>query len=73
MNQGTEEGREGANVLELLKRLKSEVYYDENEALALGLGRTTEEVEAWLGGEEEIDEDAEMKIHGLAEERLGGE
>lgn len=72
MNQGTEESRDTANVLELLKRLKSEVYYDENEALALGLGRTTEEVEAWLSGEEEIDEDADMKIHGLAEERLDG-
>lgn len=71
MAQETKEKREGGDVLELLKRLKSEVYYDENEALALGLGRTTEEVEAWLGGDEEIDEDAEMKIHGLAEERLG--
>jgi hypothetical protein len=71
MNQGTEESRDTASVLEILKRLKSEVYYDENEALALGLGRTTEEVAAWLGGEEEIDEDAEMKIHGLAKERLG--
>lgn len=73
MAQETKEKRDGGDVLELLKRLKSEVYYDENEALALGLGRTTEEVEAWLGGTEEIDEDAEMKIHGLAEERLGGE
>ena len=73
MNQGTEEGRDNANVLDLLKRLKTEVYYDENEALALGLGRTTEEIKAWLDGEEEIDEDGEMKIHGLAEQRLGGE
>ena len=71
MNQGTEERREGGDVRAILERLKSEVYYDENEALALGLGRTTEEIEAWLSGEEEIDEDAEMKIHGLAEERLG--
>jgi hypothetical protein len=72
MAQETKEKREGGDVLELLKRLKSEVYYDENEALALGLGRTTEEVEAWLGGDEEIDEDAEMKINKLADERLGG-
>lgn len=71
MAQETKEKREGGDVLELLKRLKSEVYYDENEALALGLGRTTEEVEAWLGGDEEIDEDAEMKINKLADERLG--
>ena len=71
MAQETKEKREGGDLLELLKRLKSEVYYDENEALALGLGRTTEEVEAWLGGEEDFDEDAEMKINKLADERLG--
>jgi hypothetical protein len=71
MNQGTEEGRDDTNVLASLERLKSEVFGDSNEQLALGLGRTTEEVEAWLSGAEEIDEDAEMKIHGLVQERLG--
>ena len=70
MAQSVEQGREGANALELLQRLKSEVYYDENEELALGLGRTTEEIEAWLGGKEVIDEDGEVKIHRLALERL---
>jgi len=73
MNQGTEEKRDGGDALEILERLRSEVFDGSSEQLALGLGRTTEEVEAWLGGEEEIDEDADMKIHGLAEERLGGE
>jgi hypothetical protein len=73
MNQGTEERREGSDLVGLLQRLKTEVYYDENEALAEGLGRTTEEVAAWLSGDEEIDEDAEMKIHGLVEQRLGSE
>ena len=71
MNQGTEEKREGGDVLAALGRLKSEVFDDSNEQLALGLGRTAEEVEAWLSGEEQIDEDAEMKIHGLVQERLG--
>ncbi|HEY8563142.1 MAG TPA: hypothetical protein VIL74_22385 [Pyrinomonadaceae bacterium] len=71
MNQGTEESRDNANLLDLLKRLRSEVYYDENEELALGLGRTTEEIEAWLAGDEEIDDDGEVKIHRLALERLG--
>jgi hypothetical protein len=73
MNQGTEERRDNSDLIALLKRLKHEVYYDENMQLAEGLGRTTEEVEAWLSGAEEIDEDAEMKIHGLVQERLGGE
>jgi hypothetical protein len=71
MNQGTEERRDNSDALELLRRLKSEVFYDETEQLALGLGRTTEEVEAWFAGDEEIDEDGEMKIHGLVQERLG--
>jgi hypothetical protein len=50
----------------------SEVYNDQIEELALGLGRPIEEVEAWMNGGEAIDEDGEMKIHGLAEQRLGG-
>ena len=71
MNQSTEARRDDAgNLLDLLRRLRQEVYYDETEALAEGLGRTTEEVRAWLDGSEEIDEDGEMKIHGLAQERL---
>jgi hypothetical protein len=73
MNQGTEEKRTDGNALELLERLKSEVFDGSNEQLALALGRTTEEVKAWFNGDEEIDEDGEMKIHGLVQERLGGE
>lgn len=39
------------------------------EETALVLGRTTEEIEAILNGEEKTDEDLEMKIRGIAEER----
>jgi hypothetical protein len=70
MDQSAEARRDNSDLIDLLKRLKHEVYYDENMQLAEGLGRTTEEVEAWLGGAEEIDEDGEMKIRGLADERL---
>jgi hypothetical protein len=73
MNQGTEEKRTGGSALELLERLKSEVFDGSNEQLALALGRTTDEVRAWFAGDEEIDEDGEMKIHGLVQKRLGGE
>ena len=55
--------------LELLKKLKEHVFESENEELALALGRPQSEIEAWLGGEE-LDEDAEMKIINLAQERL---
>jgi hypothetical protein len=34
------------------------------------MGRPVEEIKAWFGGEE-IDEDAQEKVHGLAQERLG--
>ena len=39
------------------------------EETALVLGRTTQEIEAILDGEENADEDLEMKIRGIAEER----
>lgn len=59
-----------ADHLELLNRLKTEVFEGSNEKLALALGRPTEELTAWIDGTEEIDEDAHEKIHGLAQERL---
>ena len=55
---------------ELLLRLKNEVFDGNDKELSLALGRPGNEVQAWLNGDEEIDEDAEMKIHGLAQERL---
>ena len=70
MTQSVEQGRDNSDALASLKRLKSEVFDDSSEQLALALGRTTEEIEAWLSGEEQTDEDAEMKIHGLVQERL---
>lgn len=73
MDQSVEARRDNSDAKELLQRLKTEVYHDSNEELALGLGRPVEEIEAWFAGSENIDEDAEMKIHGLVEERLGGE
>jgi hypothetical protein len=70
MNQGTEETRDNSDTLETLELLRAEVFDDSDEQLALALGRPTEEIQSWLNGAEEIDEDAEMKIHGLAQERL---
>lgn len=61
------------DALELLRRLKSEVFSDSSAELATAMGRPLEEIDAWFGGSEQPDEDAEMKIHGLAQERLGGE
>lgn len=72
MNQSAETKKsESSENLELLEKLKSQVFDGSDEDLALALGRPVEEVKAWFGGDEEIDEDAEMKIHGLVQERLG--
>lgn len=62
---------DGLDSRELLARLKHEVFESSNQHLALALGRPTEEVDLWLGGGE-IDEDAQEKINGLAQERLNG-
>jgi hypothetical protein len=56
--------------LDVLKRLKTEVFESSDEKLALALGRPVEEVQNWFSGEEEIDEDAQEKINGIAQERL---
>lgn len=61
---------EDVDSLELLIRLKSEVFEESDEELALALGRPVEQIEQWINGDEEPDEDADMKIYGLAEERL---
>ena len=61
---------EDVDTLELLNNLRSEVFHDSDEELALALGQPPEQIEAWLNGDEEIDEDAEMKIRGIADERL---
>lgn len=61
------------DALELLKRLKTEVFDDSNAEVGFVMGRPVGEIDAWLTGEEEIDEDAAMKIRGIAKERLGGE
>jgi hypothetical protein len=64
------EGNDGTESLDLLGKLKTQVFESDDEKLALAMGRPVEEIKAWFGGEE-IDEDAQEKIHGLAQERLG--
>ena len=52
-----------------LERLKTEVFESSNRHVALALGRPVEEVDLWFQGGE-IDEDAQEKINGIAQERL---
>jgi hypothetical protein len=54
---------------QILQRLKNEVFDGDSEKTAIAMGRPVGEIDGWLGGDE-IDEDAQMKIHGIAKERL---
>ncbi len=62
MNENTESR-------DVLARLKTQVFESSNEKLALALGRPVDEIDLWFQGGE-IDEDAQEKINGLAQERL---
>jgi hypothetical protein len=54
-----------------LERLKNEVFESSNRHVAVALGRPVEEVDLWFEGGD-IDEDAQEKINGIAQERLEG-
>lgn len=60
---------DSSDTRKVLARLKTEVFESSNFHLALALGRPVEEVDLWLEGGE-IDEDAQEKINGTAQERL---
>jgi hypothetical protein len=53
----------------LLKRLRDNGFEASDEKLAVALGRPLEEVEAWTGGSEQVDDDVVMKARGIAKER----
>lgn len=53
----------------ILKRLRDNGFDSSDEKLAVALGRPVEEVEAWTGGAEAVDDDVIMKARGIAKER----
>jgi hypothetical protein len=53
----------------MLKRLRDNGFDSSDEKLAVALGRPVEEVEAWTGGAEPVDDDVVMKARGIAKER----
>ena len=50
----------------LLKNLRDKGFDSSDEKLAVALGRPVEEVEAWTGGAEDVDDDVVMKARGIA-------
>jgi hypothetical protein len=53
----------------ILKRLRDNGFDASDEKLAVALGRPLEEVQAWTGGAEPVDDDVIMKARGIAKER----
>lgn len=64
-----ERGTDNAAGLALLKRLRDEGFDSDNGKFAVVLGRPVEEVEAWMNGSEQLDDDIIMKARGIARER----
>jgi hypothetical protein len=53
----------------LLKNLRDRGFDSSDEKFAVALGRPLEDIEAWMGGTEPVDDDVIMKARGLAKER----
>ena len=53
----------------ILRNLRDHGFASSNEQLAIALGRSPQQVEGWLEGSEEIDDDVVMKARGIAQER----
>ena len=64
-----DQGTSQEEATEILQILRDEVFDSSDEALALALGRTPQEVKAWFSGNEPIDADVLLKARALAIER----
>ena len=64
--QVDDKGTDQAEAREIIKNLCDRSFDGHAEKLALALGRSTEHVEAVLGGSEPADDDLVMKARGIA-------
>ena len=73
MDLGTERAQDETGseqtALECLERLHDRGFGGDTFMLSLALGREEEQIRTMLAGDEEIDEDLDMKIRGIAQER----
>ena len=53
----------------LLKKLRDLGFDSSDQQLAVALGRPLEEIEAWMGGADPVDDDVVMKARGIATQR----
>lgn len=53
----------------LLRKLRDLGFDSSDQQLAMALGRPLEEIEAWMGGADPVDDDVIMKARGIATQR----
>lgn len=53
----------------LIRQLRDRGFEGSDEKLAVALGRPLEEVQAWMNGDEPVDDDVVMKARGIARDR----
>ena len=64
-----DQGTSQEEAAEILQIVRDELFDSSDEAFALALGRTPQEVKAWFNGNEPIDADVLLKARALAIER----
>src|ERR1044072_4503864 len=64
-----DQGTSQEEAAEILQIVRDELFDSSDEAFALALGRTPQEVKAWFNGTETIDADVLLKARALAIER----
>lgn len=67
--QVDEKGTDQGQAREILESLRDRGFEGDNEKLATGLGRSIEQVAAFIDGSEIIDDDVVMKARGIALQR----
>src|SRR6185503_9199149 len=64
-----DQGTSQEEAAEILQILRDALFDGSDEAFALALGRTAQEVKAWFSGNEPVDADVLLKARGIAMER----
>ena len=64
--QVDDKGTDQQEAKRMLTALRDRGFDADNEKFALALGRSIEQVEAWMDGSETIDDDVVMKARGIA-------
>lgn len=64
--QVDDKGTDQEEAKRMLTALRDRGFDGDNEKFAVALGRSIEQVEAWMDGSETIDDDVVMKARGIA-------